>query len=36
MSAINIQVPENTDRLDRYLSQELSDLSRARIQQLIQ
>jgi 23S rRNA pseudouridine1911/1915/1917 synthase len=36
VSAINIQVPENTDRLDRYLSQELSDLSRARIQQLIQ
>ena len=36
MSAINIQVPENSDRLDRYLSQELSDLSRARIQQLIQ
>jgi 23S rRNA pseudouridine1911/1915/1917 synthase len=36
VSAINIQVPENSDRLDRYLSQELSDLSRARIQQLIQ
>ncbi|MTJ12659.1 RluA family pseudouridine synthase [Anabaena sp. UHCC 0187] len=36
MSAINIQVPENTDRLDRYLSQELSDLSRSRIQQLIE
>jgi 23S rRNA pseudouridine1911/1915/1917 synthase len=36
VSAINIQVPENTDRLDRYLSQQLSDLSRARIQQLIQ
>ncbi len=36
MSAINIQVPENRDRLDSYLSQELSDLSRARIQQLIQ
>ncbi len=36
MSAINIQVPENSDRLDRYLSQELSDLSRSRIQQLIE
>ncbi|MDP5018735.1 MAG: RluA family pseudouridine synthase [Dolichospermum sp.] len=36
VSAINIQVPENTDRLDRYLSQELSDLSRSRIQQLIE
>ncbi|MEI6443195.1 MAG: RluA family pseudouridine synthase [Nostocales cyanobacterium ELA583] len=36
MSAINIQVPENSDRLDRYLSQELSHLSRSRIQQLIE
>ena len=37
MSAINnIQVTENNDRLDRYLSQELSDLSRSRIQQLIE
>ena len=36
MSTINIQVPENSDRLDRYLSQELSDLSRSRIQQLIE
>ena len=37
MSTINnIQVTENSDRLDRYLSQELSDLSRSRIQQLIE
>lgn len=36
MSTINIQVPENSDRLDRYLSQKLSDLSRSRIQQLIE
>lgn len=36
MSTINIQVPENSDRLDRYLSQNLSDLSRSRIQQLIE
>jgi 23S rRNA pseudouridine1911/1915/1917 synthase len=37
VSAINnIQVTENSDRLDRYLSQELSDLSRSRIQQLIE
>jgi 23S rRNA pseudouridine1911/1915/1917 synthase len=36
VSAINIQVPENSDRLDRYLSQELSHLSRSRIQQLIE
>ena len=36
MSTINIQVPKNSDRLDRYLSQELSDLSRSRIQQLIE
>jgi 23S rRNA pseudouridine1911/1915/1917 synthase len=36
VSTINIQVPENSDRLDRYLSQELSDLSRSRIQQLIE
>jgi 23S rRNA pseudouridine1911/1915/1917 synthase len=32
----NIQVSKNSDRLDRYLSQELSDLSRSRIQQLIE
>ncbi|MBE9219710.1 RluA family pseudouridine synthase [Dolichospermum flos-aquae] len=36
MSTINIQVIENSDRLDRYLSQKLSDLSRSRIQQLIE
>lgn len=36
MSTINIQVPENSDRLDRYLSHNLSDLSRSRIQQLIE
>jgi 23S rRNA pseudouridine1911/1915/1917 synthase len=36
VSTINIQVPENSDRLDRYLSQNLSDLSRSRIQQLIE
>ncbi len=37
MSAINnIQVTENSDRLDRYLSQALSDVSRSRIQQLIE
>ena len=37
MSVINnIQVSKNSDRLDRYLSQELSDLSRSRIQQLIE
>jgi 23S rRNA pseudouridine1911/1915/1917 synthase len=37
VSAINsIQVTENSDRLDRYLSQELSDLFRSRIQQLIE
>ncbi|MBD2385876.1 RluA family pseudouridine synthase [Cylindrospermum sp. FACHB-282] len=31
-----LQVQEKTDRLDRYLSQELSDISRSRIQQLIE
>jgi 23S rRNA pseudouridine1911/1915/1917 synthase len=37
VSAINnIQVTENSDRLDRYLSQALSDVSRSRIQQLIE
>jgi len=36
VSTINIQVIENSDRLDRYLSQKLSDLSRSRIQQLIE
>ncbi len=36
MSVIYISVTENSDRLDRYLSQELSGLSRSRIQQLIE
>ncbi|MFM6181435.1 MAG: RluA family pseudouridine synthase, partial [Dolichospermum sp.] len=36
MSTINISVLEKCDRLDRYLSQNLSDLSRSRIQQLIE
>lgn len=36
MSVIYISVTENSDRLDRYLSQELSELSRSRIQQLIE
>jgi 23S rRNA pseudouridine1911/1915/1917 synthase len=33
---ILLQVEENSDRLDRYLSQHLPDLSRSRIQQLIE
>ena len=36
MTEINLQVEENSDRIDRYLSQELLDLSRSRIQQLIE
>ncbi len=32
----NLQVENNDDRLDRYLSQHLPDLSRSRIQQLIE
>ncbi|BAY24278.1 ribosomal large subunit pseudouridine synthase D [Calothrix sp. NIES-2100] len=36
MSEFNLQVQENSERLDRYLSQELPDLSRSRIQQLIE
>ncbi|QIR35749.1 RluA family pseudouridine synthase [Tolypothrix sp. PCC 7910] len=36
MSEFNLQVEENSERLDRYLSQELPDLSRSRIQQLIE
>ncbi|WP_016950369.1 RluA family pseudouridine synthase [Anabaena sp. PCC 7108] len=36
MTAINLQVEEKSERLDRYLSAELPDLSRSRIQQLIE
>lgn len=36
MTKINLQVEEKTDRIDRYLSQHLSNLSRSRIQQLIE
>ncbi len=36
MTEFNLQVEESNERLDRYLSQELSDLSRSRIQQLIE
>ncbi|BAY30726.1 ribosomal large subunit pseudouridine synthase D [Nostoc carneum NIES-2107] len=36
MPEFNFQVEENSERLDRYLSQELPDLSRSRIQQLIE
>ncbi|BAY65975.1 ribosomal large subunit pseudouridine synthase D [Calothrix brevissima NIES-22] len=36
MSEFNLQVQANSERLDRYLSQELPDLSRSRIQQLIE
>ena len=36
MTEINLQVEEKADRIDRYLSQHLPDLSRARIQQLIE
>ncbi|MBE9004493.1 RluA family pseudouridine synthase [Fortiea sp. LEGE XX443] len=33
---INLQISENSDRLDRYLAEELTDISRSRIQQLIE
>jgi 23S rRNA pseudouridine1911/1915/1917 synthase len=33
---INLQVQENSERLDRYLAEELPDISRSRIQQLIE
>lgn len=36
MTEINLQVEEQGDRIDRYLSQHLPDLSRSRIQQLIE
>ncbi|MBW4561408.1 MAG: RluA family pseudouridine synthase [Mojavia pulchra JT2-VF2] len=36
LTDINLEVHEKSDRLDRYLSQELPDLSRSRIQQLIE
>ncbi|NRB09633.1 MAG: RluA family pseudouridine synthase [Richelia sp.] len=36
MDAINLKVTTTGERLDRYLSQELSDLSRSRAQQLIE
>lgn len=36
MTEINLQVEEQGDRIDRYLSQQLPDLSRSRIQQLIE
>jgi 23S rRNA pseudouridine1911/1915/1917 synthase len=36
VTEINLQVEEKADRIDRYLSQHLSDLSRSRIQQLIE
>lgn len=36
MTEINLQVEDKADRIDRYLSQHLSDLSRSRIQQLIE
>ncbi|MDF5733968.1 MAG: RluA family pseudouridine synthase [Rhizonema sp. PD38] len=36
MNEFNLQVENNTDRLDRYLSQNLPNLSRSRIQQLIE
>ncbi len=36
MSEFNLQVQANSERLDRYLTQELPDLSRSRIQQLIE
>ncbi len=36
MTAFNLQVEETGDRLDRYLSENLPDLSRSRIQQLIE
>ena len=36
MTEFNLQVTEKSERLDRYLAQELPDLSRSRIQQLIE
>lgn len=36
MTEINLEIAEKSDRLDRYLAQHLSDLSRSRIQQLIE
>lgn len=36
VTEINLQVSEEGDRLDRYLSQQLPNLSRSRIQQLIE
>ncbi|TAF05372.1 MAG: RluA family pseudouridine synthase [Nostocales cyanobacterium] len=36
MSAINLLVQAKTERLDRYLSEEIPDLSRSRVQQLIE
>ena len=36
MTEFNLQVEEKSERLDRYLSQESADLSRSRIQQLIE
>lgn len=36
MTEINLQVEEKADRIDLYLSQHLSNLSRSRIQQLIE
>ncbi len=36
MTEINLQVEEKGERIDRYLTQELADLSRSRIQQLIE
>ena len=36
MIEINLQVEEKGERIDRYLSQELPDISRSRIQQLIE
>lgn len=36
MSEISLQVEEQGERLDRYLSEQLTDLSRSRIQQLIE
>jgi len=36
VTEINLQVEEKGERIDRYLSQELPDLSRSRIQQLIE
>lgn len=36
MTPINLLVQEKTERLDRYLSSEIPDLSRSRVQQLIE